>query len=133
MDAAEMASQPRCTLENAQADFGELRFAEPKSTTFRLVNTGDVAATWRFVSAVPGATDGAPPCPRAGSSWTRAREFCCPARRWKSQATRASRAGAGWTRVRVAARGVGSRGRDELGHGVERRVGRGVAAAARGV
>ena len=61
LDAAEMASQPRCTLENAQADFGELRFAEPKSTTFRLVNTGDVAATWRFVSAVPGATDPAPP------------------------------------------------------------------------
>ena len=61
MDAAEMASQPRSTLENAQADLGEVRFAEPKSTTFRLVNTGDVAATWRFVSAVPGAVEPAPP------------------------------------------------------------------------
>jgi len=38
-----------------QADLGELRFAEPKSTSFRLVNTGDVAATWRFIPGfVPG-------------------------------------------------------------------------------
>jgi hypothetical protein len=54
LDAAEMASQPRCTIENPQADLGELRFAETKSTCFRFVNTGDVAATWRFVPAMPG-------------------------------------------------------------------------------
>ena len=54
LDAAEMASQPRCTIENPQADLGQLRYAEPKSTTFRFVNTGDVPATWRFVPAMPG-------------------------------------------------------------------------------
>jgi phosphatidylinositol-bisphosphatase len=55
LDAAEMASQPRCTLENPAADLGEMRFAERKRTTFRLVNTGDVAARWRFVATHEGA------------------------------------------------------------------------------
>lgn len=54
LDAAEMASQPRCMIENPQADLGQLRYAEPKSTSFQFVNTGDVAATWRFVPPMPG-------------------------------------------------------------------------------
>ena len=51
MDFQEMASQPRCTLENPVVDVGELRYAEPKTCSFRLVNVGDVAASWRFVPA----------------------------------------------------------------------------------
>ena len=51
MDFQEMASQPRCTLENPVVDVGELRYAEPKTCSFRLVNVGDVVASWRFVPA----------------------------------------------------------------------------------
>ena len=51
MDFQEMASQPRCTLENPVVDVGELWYAEPKTCSFRLVNVGDVAASWRFVPA----------------------------------------------------------------------------------
>ena len=40
MDFQEMASQPRCTLENPVVDVGELRYAEPKTCSFRLTNVG---------------------------------------------------------------------------------------------
>ena len=62
LDAAEMASQPRCAVLNPRAVFEDcLRFAEPKTTTFRLVNTGDAPASWNFVAAVPGENAVAPP------------------------------------------------------------------------
>ena len=62
LDAAEMASQPRCAVLNPRAVFTEdLRFAEPRTASFRLVNTGDAPASWNFVSAVPGETAVAPP------------------------------------------------------------------------
>ena len=62
LDAAEMASQPRCAVLNPRAVFEErLLFAEPKTTTFRLVNTGDAPASWNFVAAVPGESAVAPP------------------------------------------------------------------------
>jgi phosphatidylinositol-bisphosphatase len=62
LDAAEMASQPRCTVTNPRATFCEpLRFAQPTQTSWRLINTGDVPASWNFVAAVPGETAVAPP------------------------------------------------------------------------
>ena len=56
LDAEEAASQPRCTLENPQADFGDLKHGETKAISFRLVNSGDVPARWGFV---PGGARGA--------------------------------------------------------------------------
>ena len=62
LDAQEMASQPRCTVENPRRSFSvPLKFAEKSSTVFRLINTGDVPAQWNFVAAVPGETAVAPP------------------------------------------------------------------------
>ena len=62
LDAKEMASQPRCAVLNPRAVFEDrLLFAEPKTTTFRLVNTGDAPASWNFVAAVPGENNVAPP------------------------------------------------------------------------
>ena len=62
LDAAEMASQPRCTVLNPRAVFDDvLSFAEPRATSFRLVNTGDAPASWNFVAAVPGEEEVAPP------------------------------------------------------------------------
>ena len=62
LDAAEMASQPRCTVLNPRAVFDDvLSFAEPRATSFRLVNTGDAPASWNFVAAAPGEEEVAPP------------------------------------------------------------------------
>ena len=55
LDFQEMASQPRCTLENPTVDVGDLRYGEPVTRTFRLVNVGDVPASWRFVPPTGGA------------------------------------------------------------------------------
>ena len=63
LDAEEAASQPRCTLENPQADFGDLKHGETKAISFRLVNSGDVPARWGFV---PGGARGA--AARAGGA-----------------------------------------------------------------
>jgi phosphatidylinositol-bisphosphatase len=70
LDAIEMASQPRCTVENPRAVFERpLFFAEPASTSFRVVNTGDVPASWNFVASVPGESAVTPP-------WLRVSPLC---------------------------------------------------------
>ena len=62
LDAREMASQPRCAVLNPRAVFEDsIPYAEPRVTSFRLVNTGDAPASWNFVAAVPGEAAVAPP------------------------------------------------------------------------
>ena len=62
LDAREMASQPRCAVLNPRAVFEDsIPYAEPRATSFRLVNTGDAPASWNFVAAVPGEAAVAPP------------------------------------------------------------------------
>ena len=73
LDAREMASQPRCAVLNPRAVFEDsIPYAEPRVTSFRLVNTGDAPASWNFVVAAgPARRPAAPPwlrvAPRQGA------------------------------------------------------------------
>ena len=96
MDFQEMASQPRCTLRTSRGrrrarSRNQRRVRSGSSTSATSSPAGALSPRGRFPET--------PPCPRAGSSLTHPREFCCPARRSSSGRRCASRAGHGWTRV----------------------------------
>ena len=91
LDAEEAASQPRCTLENPQADFGDLKHGETKAISFRLVNSGDVPARWGFVPGGRARRRRARGWRRRGSPSRRRTGSSFREKRWRFARARASR------------------------------------------